>query len=168
MHSGPLTLIASTLLSDITQRSSERDLSYNEDLGLKFTLPVKEFLGIQSSFTFGGDFKTYAPSFYLTNYTYFSLYSLDPFGNRILVTNQTIALGAQGHQRVDYFPLSVGWSASRPDRWGTTSFTLNENIFLSGLGSSRGEFQAGAGSAKAGGNYGVTTASLAREQPLGP
>jgi len=164
---GAVTPIASNQLSTITQQTEERDTTYSENLGMKFTLPMKTFASIRSSLTFGIDFKTYSPSFYLTNYSYFSLYSLDQFGNPALVTNQTIALAADTHYRLDYFPLSLGWSAERPDSFGDTTFTINESIFLSGLSSSREAFETVAGAAQAGGNYGVTTAGLTREQRLG-
>jgi hemolysin activation/secretion protein len=167
LHIGPLSTVDSTELSDITQRTGERDVTDNEDLGLKLTLPLKEFAGIRSSVTFGVDFKTYAPSTYQTNYTYVSTYGLDSFGNRVLTTNYTTALGAARHQRLDYFPLSFGWSAARPDPYGTTSFNINESVFLSGLESSRTNFQSATGTDRAGGNYGITTAGLTREQPLG-
>jgi hemolysin activation/secretion protein len=167
LHVGPLTVVDATELSDITQQTGERDVTDNEDLGLKLTVPVKEFAGIRSSFVFGGDFKTYAPSVYQTNYTYVTTYGLDAFGNRVLTTNYTTALGAARQHRLDYFPLSIGWSAARPDAHGTTSFNISENVFLSPLESSRTNFQSVAGTDRAGGNYSITTGGLTREEPLG-
>jgi hypothetical protein len=167
LHIGPLSVVDSTPLSDLTQQTGERDVTDNEDLGLKLTVPLKEFAGIHSSFAFGVDFKTYTSSSYQTNYTYVAQYGLDAFGNRVLTTNYTIALGAARHQWLDYLPLSVGWSAARPDPHGTTSFNINESVFLSPLESARTNFQSVAGTSKAGGNYGITTAGLTREEPLG-
>jgi len=167
LHIGPLSVVDSTPLSDLTQQTGERDVTDNEDLGLKLTVPLKEFAGIHSSIVFGIDFKTYTTTSYQTNYTYVSQYGLDAFGNRVLTTNYTIALGAARHQWLDYLPLSVGWSAARPDPHGTTSFNINESVFLSPLESARTNFQSVAGTSKAGGDYGITTAGLTREQPLG-
>ncbi len=167
LHFGPLTEVEAKPQFDLDQAAAERDVTDNEDVGLKYTVPVKEFARVSSSFTFGGDFKTYTPSSYTTNYTYFSEYAISATGNRTLTTNFTSAVGTSQHSRLYYVPLSLGWSASRPDRLGTTGFNLNESVFLAGLGPSRTNYQTVAGSEKAGGNYGVTTAGLTRDFPLG-
>jgi hypothetical protein len=126
---GPLSVIFTNTLAKINSQSAERGLTYNNNLGTKFTVPVQDFLGIHSSFLLGLDYKSYdAPSFG-TNLTYLSLYSLDQVGNRFLVTNQTIRLPSNSRASLDYLPLSWGWSAFRPDQRGVTSFSLNQNIF---------------------------------------
>jgi hemolysin activation/secretion protein len=163
---GPVKVITNTVLEDISQQSAERDLTFNDDLGLKLTVPLPTFAGIDSSFNAGIDFKSYEARSYSTNLTYASLYALDSSGNRVLVTNQTIALAANHGQSVQYMPLSLGWSASRPDALGSTSLTLNGNLFLAALASDRQNFQAVAGSEKAGGNYTTVTAALTREENL--
>jgi hemolysin activation/secretion protein len=163
---GPVKVITNTVLEDISQQSAERDLTFNDDLGLKLTLPLPASAGIVSSFSAGIDFKSYKARSYSTNLTYASLYALDSSGNRVLVTNQTIALAANHGQSVQYFPLSLGWSGSCPDRLGSTSLTLNGNLFLAGLASGRRDFQALAGSKDAGGSYTTLTAALTREVDL--
>ena len=75
-----------------------------------------------------------------TNLTYASLFALNSAGNRVLVTNQTVALGANSGLGVQYMPLSLGWSASRPDRFGSTSFTFEGNLFLAALASDLKDF----------------------------
>jgi len=163
---GPLAVIFTNTLASVNSQSAERSLTYNQNLGTKVTVPVRDFLGVHSSFLFGLDYKSYdAPSFG-TNLTYFSLYALDHFGNPVLVTNQTIRLPSNSRASLDYLPLSWGWSAFRPDKRGVTSFSLNQNIFLAGLASAQTNFQVVAASPEAGGNYTTLTAGLTRRQNL--
>ena len=163
---GPLSVIFTNTLASVKNQSVERSLTYNDNLGSKLTVPVREFLGVHSSFLFGFDYKAYdAPSFG-TNLTYFTLYALDQFGNPVKLTNQTIRLPSNSRASLDYMPLSWGWSAFRPDKWGVTSFSLNQNIFLAGLASARTNFQVVAASRDAGGNYTTLTAGLTRRQNL--
>ena len=163
---GPLSVIFTNTLAQINSQSAERSLTYNNNLGTRLTLPVRDFLGIHSSLQLGFDYKSYdAPSFG-TNLTYFSLYALDQFGNPVLVTNQTIRLPSNSRAALDYLPLAWGWSAFRPDQRGVTSFSLSQNIFLAGLASARTNFQVVAAAPHAGGNYTTLTAGLTRRQNL--
>ena len=164
---GPLSIIFTNPVASVNSQSAERSLTYNNDFGTKLTVPVRDFLGIHSSLLFGIDYKYYdAPSFG-TNLTYFSLYSIDTATQqRTLVTNQTIRLASNSRASLDYLPLSWGWSAFRPDKWGVTSFSLNQSIFLAGLASAQTNFQVVAASRDAGGNYTTLNAGLTRRQNL--
>ena len=162
---GPLKVITETTNADISAQSAERDLTFNDNLGLKLTVPLREFAGIRSSFNAGFDFKSYESRTFYTNLTYYSLYSINA-GNRVLVTNQTIPLAANSGLGLQYLPLSLGWSASRPDPFGSTSLTLDGHLFLSALASERKNFQAVANSQEAGGNYTAIRGGLTREQNL--
>jgi len=163
---GPLSVIFTNTLAQINSQSAERSLTYDDNLGAKLTVPLREFLGIQSSLQLGFDYKSYDAPTFGTNLTYFMLYGLDQFGNPVLVTNQTIQLPSNSRAWLNYVPLSWGWSAFRPDRGGVTSFSLNQNIFLSDLASARSDFQMVAASPDAGGNYTTLTAGLTRRQNL--
>jgi hemolysin activation/secretion protein len=114
--------------------------------------------GIQSSLTAGLDYKYYHVLDLTTNITIANDLSND-VSVPIVITNQT-------ENQVYYLPLSVGWQGTKLDRYGSTTFSANDNIFLSGLASSRSSFEAIAASKEAGGNYTTITANLDREQPL--
>jgi len=164
---GPLTMVTETTNQTVTSQSAERELTYNDNLGLKLTVPLREFAGIRSSFNAGFDFKSYQSKTFYTNLEYYSLYTYDASsGNRDLVTNMTIPYAANSGQSLQYLPLSLGWSASRPDRFGSTSLNLDGHLFLAALASDRKNFQAVANSEKAGGNYGVIRGELTREEDL--
>jgi len=164
---GPVKGITNTTLVDISSQFAQRDVSVNENLGAKLTLPLREFEGVNSSFLYGIDYKSYEATSFTTNLTLYSLYALDAFGNPILVTNRVIPLAANSYNSVFYLPLSLGWNAVRPDRTGNTSLTFNQSLYLQALASARSGFQSVAGSSAAGGNYTVTTLGLSREQSLG-
>jgi hemolysin activation/secretion protein len=163
---GPLTTIFTNTLANISSQFAQRVLTFNDDLGARLTIPVRQFLGINSSLTLGLDYKSYEARTYSTNLAYFSLYAPDQFGNPVLVTNQTLRLPSNNRTLLQYVPLSWGWSAFRPDQQGVTSFSLNQNIFLAGVASARTNFQVVAGSLTAGGNYTTLNAGLNRRQNL--
>ncbi|MGD0782620.1 MAG: ShlB/FhaC/HecB family hemolysin secretion/activation protein, partial [Candidatus Aminicenantales bacterium] len=81
-------------------------------------------------------------------------------------TNFVIALPSNGREDVTYMPLSWGWSGERPDQRGSTSLSLEQDVFPWPLASSRPNFQTAAGSEAAGGNYTKVTANAAREEKL--
>ncbi|HLX68204.1 MAG TPA: ShlB/FhaC/HecB family hemolysin secretion/activation protein [Verrucomicrobiae bacterium] len=165
---GPLTNIFTDPLGRevIDQQFAQRNLTFTEDVGTRLTVPIREFAGIHSSLLLGFDFKSFESQTFTTNLSYFRLYSTNSDGSRVLVTNQTIALGANKVVSVDYLPFSFGWAGARADKWGTTDFTFNDNLFLSPLASSRKNFQILAGSKEAGGNYTTVNAGITREQKL--
>lgn len=82
------------------------------------------------------------------------------------MTNQTITLPANSREQLSYLPLSWGWSASRPDPWGSFAFSYSQSVFLEALASARTNFQVVAGAPAAGGNYTTVNAGLARDQKL--
>ena len=164
---GPLSIIFTNPLASVNSQSAQRGLTYNNNLGTKLTVPIRDFAGIHSSLLFGLDYKSYAAPSFGTNLTYFSLYTIDPAtGQSTLVTNKTLRLASNSRASLDYLPLSWGWSAFRPDKRGVTSFSLNQNVYLAGLASAQTNFQVVALSREAGGNYTTLNAGLTRRQNL--
>jgi len=163
---GPLSVIFTNTLANISSQFGQQSFTFNDDLGAKLTIPLREFAGVRSVFSLGADFKSYDAPTFSTNLTYFSLYALDTFGRPVLVTNETISLPSNSRADLSYIPLSVGWSAARPDRWGGFAFSYSQSIFLGALASARTNFQVVAGAPGAGGNYTALNAGLAREQKL--
>jgi len=162
---GPLAEVVNSQLVTITSQSAEHDLTFTENVGGKYTLPLKEFAGVHSMLTLGFDFKSYLMQGYSTNFSYFTtILTNNGVGTS---SSSVIALPSNTHEAVTYMPLSWGWSGNRPDKWGTTSLSLEQDVFLSPLESSRPNFQAAAGSRDAGNNYTKATANLSREEKLG-
>ena len=163
---GPLAVIFTNTLADISSQFGQRSLTYNNNFGAKFNFPLTQFAGVRSSFSLGVDFKQYESPTFSTNFTYFDLYALDTYGNRVLVTNQTISLPANSRAQLDYLPISIGWSGARPDQWGSFAFSYAQSIFLAPLASSRSDIQKVAAALGAGGNYTTINAGIVREQKL--
>ena len=163
---GPLSVIFTNTLANISSRFGQQNFTFNDNLGAKLTIPVREFAGVRSAVSLGADYKSYDAPTFSTNVTYFSLYALDNFGHPVLVTNQTITLPSNSRAELNYIPLSVGWSAARPDKWGGFAFSYSQSVFLGALASARTNFQIVAGAPGAGGNYTTINAGLAREQKL--
>jgi hemolysin activation/secretion protein len=81
-------------------------------------------------------------------------------------STSVIALPSNSHQQVNYMPMSWSWSGNRPDKWGNSSLSLEDDVFLSPLESSRPNIQAVAGNEDAGGTFTKVTANLSREEKL--
>jgi hypothetical protein len=163
---GPLQVIFTNQLANISSQSAEASETIDNNLGARFTIPLREFAGIHSSFSFGADFKTYDAPTFSTNINNFSLYSLDTFGNPTLVTNQSILLPSNSRVQLDYVPLTYSWAGTRSDNWGNFAFNYSQSVFFSGLASGRTNFEQAAAATGAGGNYTTINAGLIREQIL--
>ena len=161
---GPLTSIISSPLVQISSQSAERDLTFTENVGGKFTFPLKEIAGFHPLLALGFDFKSYRLQSFSTNLSYFvTTLTNNGVAN---TSNSTIALPSNTHEQATYMPLSWVLSGDRPDKRGTTGFNLEQDIFLSPLESSRPNFQGAAGSQEAGGNFTKFMAGLTREEKL--
>lgn len=163
---GPVKTIFSNTLAEISQQDVSHTPSVNDNVGLRLNVPLQDFWSVKSSLSFGLDYKGYDATTDYTNQTLFSLYALDSFGNRVLVTNQVVALAKNSSESLYYFPLSFGWAATRPDRTGGFQFVFSDAVFLESLASGRSGFQSVAGNSHAGGNYTTVNASLTRQQNL--
>lgn len=163
---GPLSVIFTNTLANISSQFGQQNFTFNDDLGAKLTIPLREFAGVRSAVSLGADFKSYDAPTFSTNLTYFSLYALDQFGHPVLVTNETISLPSNSRAELNYIPLNFGWLAARPDKWGGFAFSYSQSIYLASLAAARTNFQVVAGAPGAGGNYTTVNAGLAREQRL--
>lgn len=163
---GPRNFIFTNTLADISSQFVQHSPSINNNAGLKLNWPLPTVWKITSALSLGMDFKSYESKTFSTNNTYFDLYALDTFGNRVLLTNQTVSLAANSRQSLCYLPISYGWIGTRPDKTGSTTFLWNQSIFLPSLSSSRKDFQNVAGDKDAGGTYTTINAGLIRQQQL--
>jgi hemolysin activation/secretion protein len=159
---GPINTLTNTATLDVFTRMAERDPSETGNAGFKFLLPLPRWGDLQSSLNFGWDYKSFESRTLLTNYP-----TVEQFNtNGSPQYSETLTNPQNSAASLNYMPLSVGWTGARPDRWGRTSFTLNDSVFVGALASARTNFQVVAGSPSAGGNYFVLNAGLTREQKL--
>ncbi|MGA2029928.1 MAG: helix-turn-helix domain-containing protein [Verrucomicrobiota bacterium] len=110
----------------ITTNSAGENITVNEDLGLKLTLPM-QLKKVAASLSLGADFKRYQVASFNTNENFFATEYYDSQGLHIDNTS-----APQGEPTVksslDYLPLNVGLNGSMPDKWGTTFFNAQANF----------------------------------------
>jgi hemolysin activation/secretion protein len=164
-RAGTLTNITHTATLDVDSQFVQRDLTFNNDIGARFILPLSDVFGIKSSLSAGFDLKTFESSQFSTNLAYIVAYTTNS-GTRIPYASYTIPNTLNSRNSLQYVPLTIGWSATRQDPWGNTSFYWNQNVFLESLQSARTNFQTAANSAAAGDSFTTLAAGLTREQAL--
>jgi hemolysin activation/secretion protein/AraC-like DNA-binding protein len=156
----------------IVQKTINRTLSPNEDLGFRLTKPLPPLDKMNSTVSAGMDFKNYrslllqAQDFsanlwepYLTNSQGFA--QLHPVVTTNVPgsdTNRTVFTSVQ------YLPVSLDWSGSVADKFGATIFDFGQSFNLTGWLGNRRDFQAVTGTTNTDGNYYVATVSLTRDQ----
>ncbi len=165
---GPLSVIPLTNnpLVKISTQFGQQTFTFNNEAGGKFTMPLREFDGERSAFSLGADFKSYSSPTFSTNLAYFLKYGVDAFNNPVLEQSETVRLPVNSSVSLQYVPISLGWSAVRPDPSGGFAFSFLQNIYLGALASSRTNFEIAAVSPDAGGNYTTINAGLVRQQNL--
>ncbi len=160
LNFGPIgSLTDPTNTFQLTEQSVERTLTFNDNIGAKLTIPLREFAGILSSFTIGFDYKSFESQNFNTNL----VYAISTNGTSLI---PPFAIPNNSRSKLYYMPVSLGWVATRPDSSGSFSFNYNQSIFLTPLASARTNFQSVAQSPQAGGNYTTLTAGLLRQQNL--
>jgi len=106
--------------------------------GTRYVMPLPAYEQYQHNLTVGVDFKDF---------------------------KETSGFGAGGIETpVRYVPMSFAYSASLPDKWGSTLFSAGMNVAFRGLVTDRGEFENKRYRAQ--GNYLYATGGLERTQQL--
>jgi hemolysin activation/secretion protein len=163
---GPTRTVLITTNQDIYARDANQSLTINENIGAKFTYPLPQLAGVQSSVSVGVDFKHFRQKTFNTNISSLIYYDFTDGGERFVDFVTEVNLGSSSAQDLYYVPLSIGWSASRPDQFGQTAFSYNQSIFLSSFSSPDKKVQRLANSTEAGGTFTTINLALSREQPL--
>ena len=157
--------ITNSLLQIVSQDTGE-NLTLNEQLGTRFSLPLRtEQEGIQSTLIFGFDFKRFRQASFNTNNFLETITFTNTQGK--FSTNYVVS-SAQPRRStgVDYVPLNLELDVSDSDSWGSTSFNVDLNCnFVPGF-SHDSAFGETAYSSKARSDYAVFQAGASREQTL--
>lgn len=165
---GPLTPISTGGPLEVQSQSSGRDLTINENLGIRFSTPLHDWGALHSSLSFGLDFKSYILTSWNTN-TFFS--SIQTTNNGVLETitdAQSFATPTNQPtvKSVAYLPLALSWDGSWADGTGNNFVNLTHSFHLARLIDGAGAFQESAYTPKANGSYYLLNASFTREQKL--
>ncbi|HEY6169550.1 MAG TPA: helix-turn-helix domain-containing protein, partial [Verrucomicrobiae bacterium] len=162
---GAVTVAAQTPLVTISSQPAGQDLTVNENLGTRLTLPLWESPGSRSVFSAGIDFKAYRLTSFNTNVFITSTTLTNAAGQTTNLTTVVPFSQPANLRHVDYLPLTVGVDTLVADKFGSTSFSvsasLNPQIF-----SGRREFVAAVYSTNATAAYHLVNFGIAREQKL--
>jgi hemolysin activation/secretion protein len=162
---GPTKTIALTQLAEIYSVPSGEDLTITENLGGRLSYPLPDLFAIHSSISAGLDYKSYSLQSFNTNTTKFALFAIEQ-GERVFVKEADVPLDSQFASAVHYLPLALSWTASRKDRSGSSTFSLNNTLNLRALSSSDTSFQQVAGNSDASASFYVASMSFTREQKI--
>jgi hemolysin activation/secretion protein/AraC-like DNA-binding protein len=153
----------------ITTNSAGQNVTLNEDIGLKFSMPLPQIGNFSSTLSLGADFKRYRQVSYNTNENFFILQQPDssvPGGIATTISPSPQPILPPGETGVDYFPLNVGLSGSMPDSLGTTYFNSQANFNVLPYFSGDKDFAAAAHSARVRANYVTLQLGADRVQSL--
>ncbi len=126
---GPRDNVVSTALLSIDSQTTGENVTLNEGLGAKLSLPLPALGKINSTLLVGVDFKRYQQVSFNTNNFYGTTYVTN---NGVVQTITSTLATAQPVRNagIDYLPVSVGLNGSRPDAGGSSSFNMQANFNL--------------------------------------
>jgi hemolysin activation/secretion protein/AraC-like DNA-binding protein len=125
---GSPTIVSASPLLSLGHRAAGENVTLNQGLGFKFSLPLPALNKVVSRLTFGMDVKHYQAGSANAD-IFYELISTTNNGSAVKFGHvlQTIQQPVR-QTEVDYFPLNVGWSGSIPDSLGTTFFNSQANF----------------------------------------
>jgi hemolysin activation/secretion protein len=148
----------------IVENDIQQDLTVNNNVGARLTLPFPQIGEIQSTLSGGFDYKQYHLTSSKTNDFFFSIITLDQNGNpNPPVTSLVASPVPTTIKYIDYLPLALRWDASAHDVYGITSLGLGYslNVWYSG---GLSNLQSISGSTESTGHWMTFTVNAMREQ----
>jgi hemolysin activation/secretion protein/AraC-like DNA-binding protein len=112
----------------ITTNSAGDNVTLNEDLGLKLTLPLPQLGKITASLSLGADFKRYQQTSYNTNENAFETQYFDQQGGFHVDDFSAPQSQPAIYSIVNYFPFNIGLNGPVPDKFGTTFLNAAANF----------------------------------------
>jgi hemolysin activation/secretion protein len=115
----------------IDEHDVQQDLTVNNDVGARMTVPFPQIGDIQSTLSGGLDYKSYDLRSAKTNNFLFSIITVDQNGNpNPPVTSLVASPVPLTVKHIDYVPLALRWDGSRQDAHGITSLGLGYSLNL--------------------------------------
>ena len=111
-----------------TTNSAGENITLNEDLGLKLSMPLPQIKEVSATLSFGVDYKHFEQTSYNTNENNFVLEYKDQQGNLQTIPAYAPAPLATSYNSLDYFPFNIGLNGSIADKLGTTYFNAVANF----------------------------------------
>jgi len=164
------TNVTSTATNSIDRRDVQQDLTVNQDIGARFSVPVPATANLRSGLSGGLDYKSHELMSHKTNTYIITHVEIDDEGNHghpttnIIVDHIYSPVPSNGVTRshLDYLTLALRYDASLNDRLGVTSFGLglNLNAWYSGTLSNLHKVT---GSSRGSGGWFIINPSLSRD-----
>jgi hemolysin activation/secretion protein len=153
--------------NSLTRQDAQQDLTVNNGLGARLSIPLNTSAQFQSGFSSGFDYKEYALTSYKTNVFTLTSQVLDTISNPGHVSTNinvsTIDSPVPTTSRsLSYLPLSLRYDASLRDSWGVTAIGLglSGDAWFSGSSSN---LQSITGSSESSGHWLTLSPSLSRD-----
>jgi len=128
------TNLLKTPLLSISSFDSGQNITLNENIGAKFSLPLPQWGNLASTFAMGIDMKHYSQlSFNSNNFAATTLVT-NGSGQVTPITSFISSGQPTRLTEVYYVPINAGISGSLPDPWGTTFFNAQANLDLGTFG----------------------------------
>lgn len=112
----------------LSTNSAGKNITLNEDLGLKLNLPLPQIGKVSATLFLGADFKRFQQTSYNTNENNFVIQYPDQQQNIQTITSYVPQPLATTYTALNYFPLNAGISGSVADKLGTTFFNSQVNF----------------------------------------
>ena len=139
IDTGLATLSSTTLYNtngnSLNENIVQQDLTENNDLGFRLSLPVSSPGDLHSGVSGGLDFKTFQVTSYKTNVFVLNGQEIDDVGPYTNATSSTVVSPVPVTVKsLQYLPLSLRYDASLRDPLGLNTFGLglNANLWFSG------------------------------------
>ena len=131
---GDPNIVTTSSLLQLGHQTAGENVTLNEGLGFKLSLPLPPIRQISSTLTFGADYKHYQGASANADIFYELITTTNAgaplkFGSPLYTLQQPVR-----EMTVDYFPLNVGIRGSAPDSYGTTFFNAQANFNVTALG----------------------------------
>ena len=112
----------------ITTNSAGHNITLNEDLGLRLSVPLRQMGDVTTTLSFGADFKRYRQTSYNTNENFFETQYFNQQGQLVIDDTPAPQSEPTSYATLDYFPFNIGLNSSMPDSLGTTFFNAQVNF----------------------------------------
>ena len=149
----------------IREQDVQQDLTINNDVGLRLTLPTANVFSFRSSLSGGLDLKDYDLTSHKTNNFFFAITTVDPQGRTNTVTSTVPSKVPTTHKPATYLPLALHWEGVERDAYGSTTLGLGTSINLWFSGS-RSNMQNISGSPLTTGQWAIFSGSFSRDQVI--
>jgi hemolysin activation/secretion protein/AraC-like DNA-binding protein len=163
---GEPSVVAQTELITILSQDSGDNLTMNQGLGGKLSIPLPQIAGISSTLSIGLDYKGYSQVSFNTNNFLVTEVITNGAGQPQNIS--TLVSSPQPTRITDlqYLPLNIGLTASVPDPFGTTFFNTTVNFNPLGIYSTDGQFAQASYSTNARANYVTVQPGMTRDQTI--